>query len=610
MSASTRNNGNGGQGGRGSTSRSTRNSVRSVDYATSPLLASKTPPWRSRFVVLLVFLSFLVLLGRAVHLQIIHTDFYQAEGEKRFVHKESLPASRGRILDRNGLALATSVAMPTVQADLKLLKADAAQRKSLAKLLTMPLPELNDRLDGNAGTVVLRRHLEEAVWADIQKLDIKGLQQVREFKRRYAEGEAAAHVVGFTDVYSKGIDGVEKAFNDQLVGHNGQRTVVRDRLGRVIEDVGEQASPVHGNDVMLTIDSKVQFFAWQRLRDAVLLHGAQGGSVVVLDVQTGDILALANYPSYDPAIRATMKSARLRNRALTDIFEPGSTMKPFTAALALEQGPWTPSTRLETAPGHITIGGYTIRDSHAYGSLSVAEVIQKSSNVGTVKMALQMQPRDMWEMYTAIGLGQKPRIDFPGAVTGRLRPFKSWRPVEQATMSYGYGLSASLFQLARAYTVFARDGELVPVSLVRNPENVGLPVAGQRVMSAKTAQQVREMLRLAAGPGGTAPHVQQHTLGFSVGGKTGTTRKLEGKTYSTSKYNAFFVGLAPVSQPRIVVAVMVDHPSKGKYFGGDVAAPVFSQVVQQTLRIMNVAPDMDVKAQINAKPVAAEQESI
>ncbi|MDP3222751.1 MAG: penicillin-binding protein 2, partial [Rubrivivax sp.] len=259
--------------------RSARNSVRSVDYATSPLLASKTPPWRSRFVVLLVFLSFLVLLARAVHLQIINTDFYQAEGEKRFVHKESLPASRGRILDRNGLALATSVAMPTVQVDLKLFKADTAQRKSLAKLLAMPLPELSDRLEGNTGTVVLRRHVEETAWAEIQKLDLKGVHQVREFKRRYAEGEAAAHVVGFTDVYSKGIDGIEKAFNDQLVGHNGQRTVVRDRLGRVIEDVGEQANPVHGNDVMLTIDSKVQFFAWQRLRDAVIQHGAQGGSV-------------------------------------------------------------------------------------------------------------------------------------------------------------------------------------------------------------------------------------------------------------------------------------------------------------------------------------------
>jgi cell division protein FtsI (penicillin-binding protein 3) len=591
-------------------SRANRNSVRSVDYATSPLLASKTPPWRSRFVVGLVAASFLVLLGRAVHLQIVHTDFYQAEGEKRFVHKETLQASRGRILDRNGLALATSVAMPTVQVDLKLFNADTAQRKTLARLLAMPLPELNDRLDGSSGTVVLRRHVEEPVWADIKALDLKGVQQVREYKRRYGEGEAAAHVVGFTDADGKGIDGIELAFNSQLLGQSGQRTVVRDRLGRVVEDVGEQASPVNGNDVTLTIDSKVQFFAWQKLRDAVQLHGAQGGSVVVLDVQTGEVLALANYPSYDPASRATMKGRRLRNAALTDTFEPGSTMKPFTAALALERGPWTAATRIETAPGSYTIGGYTIKDSHPHGSLSVAEVIQKSSNVGTVKMALQMQPREMWEMYTAIGLGQKPRIDFPGAVTGRLRPYKNWRPVEQATMSYGYGLSTSLFQLARAYTVFARDGELIPVKLVRQPGEDATPVAGQRVVSAKTAQQVREMLRMAAGPGGTAAHVQQQTLGFSVGGKTGTTRKLDGKTYSTSKYNSFFVGVAPVVNPRIVVAVIVDQPSKGKYFGGDVAAPVFSQVVMQTLRMMNVAPDMDVKAQINAKPAAAEQESI
>jgi cell division protein FtsI (penicillin-binding protein 3) len=591
-------------------SRANRNSVRSVDYATSPLLASKTPPWRSRFVVGLVAASFLVLLGRAVHLQIVHTDFYQTEGEKRFVHKETLPASRGRILDRNGLALATSVAMPTVQVDLKLFNADTAQRKTLARLLAMPLAELNDRLDGSSGTVVLRRHVEEPVWADIKALDLKGVQQVREYKRRYGEGEAAAHVVGFTDADGKGIDGIELAFNSQLLGQSGQRTVVRDRLGRVVEDVGEQASPVNGNDVTLTIDSKVQFFAWQKLRDAVQLHGAQGGSVVVLDVQTGEVLALANYPSYDPASRATMKGRRLRNAALTDTFEPGSTMKPFTAALALERGPWTAATRIETAPGSYTIGGYTIKDSHPHGSLSVAEVIQKSSNVGTVKMALQMQPREMWEMYTAIGLGQKPRIDFPGAVTGRLRPYKNWRPVEQATMSYGYGLSTSLFQLARAYTVFARDGELIPVKLVRQPGEDATPVAGQRVVSAKTAQQVREMLRMAAGPGGTAAHVQQQTLGFSVGGKTGTTRKLDGKTSRTTKYNSFFVGVAPVVNPRIVEAVIVDQPSKGKYFGGDVAAPVFSQVVMQTLRMMNVAPDMDVKAQINAKPVAAEQESI
>ena len=593
--------------------RTPRNSVRSVNYATSPLLASKTPPWRSRFVVGLVFVSFTVLLGRAVHLQIIHSDFYQAEGEKRFVHKEPLPASRGRILDRNGLALATSVALPSVQVDTKLFNADAnanaAQRKTLARLLGMSAPEFADKLDGATGTVVLRRLVEEPVWAEIKALGLKGVHEVREFKRRYPEGEAAAHVVGFTDTGGAGLSGMELVYNDELLGQAGQRTVVRDRLGRVVEDVGEQASPVQGQDITLSIDSKVQFFAWQRLRDAVRDHNALGGSAVVLDVQTGEVLALANYRSAEASARAAKAGSKgLRNSALTDTFEPGSTMKPFTAALALERGPWTPATRIDTSPGRIVIAGAPITDSHPHGVLTVAEVIQKSSNVGTVKMAMQMPAREMWEMYTAIGLGQRPRIDFPGAAAGRLRPYKTWRPVEQATMSYGYGLSASLLQLARAYTVFARDGELIPLTLQRHDLAVDGLVAGQRVLSAKTAQQVRDMLRLAAGPGGTAPKAQ--ALGYSVGGKTGTARKHVGKGYATGKYHAFFVGLAPVSQPRIVVAVMVDEPGKGTYFGGDVAAPVFSQIVQQTLRMMNVAPDLDVKAQINAKPVAAEQESI
>jgi len=579
------------------------NSVRSVNYATSPLLASKTPPWRSRFVVVLVGGAFLLLLGRAVHLQIVATDFYQAQGEKRFVHHQPLPASRGRILDRNGLVLATSVALPSVQVDVKTFAADTAQRKALAKLLAMPVAELDDRLDGlNGGAVVLRRHLEEATWQQVKALGIKGVQEVREYKRRYPEGESAAHVVGFTNIDDKGQEGIELGFQSQLIGQAGQRTVVRDRLGRVVEDVGDQASPVNGRDITLSIDSKVQFFAWQRVRDAVKEHNAKAGSVVVLDVQTGEVLALANYPSFDPANRAHLTGGQLRNRALTDIFEPGSTMKPFVAALALETGRVTPETRIDTAPGRISITGSTITDSHPHGVLSVAEVIQKSSNVGTVKMAMAMPAREMWEMYTAIGLGQKPRIDFPGAVTGRLRPYKTWRPIEQATMSYGYGLSASLFQLARAYTVFARDGELIPVTI----QHTDTPVGGQRVMSAQTAQQVRAMLQLAAGPGGTAPKAQ--AIGYSVGGKTGTARKQEGRSYG-SKYRAWFVGLAPVAQPRIVVAVMVDEPGKGVYFGGDVAAPVFSQVVQQTLRMMNVAPDIDVKAQINAKPQPAEPES-
>ena len=574
-------------------------SVRSVNYATSPLLASKTPPWRSRLVVLLVGAAFAVLLGRAVHLQIVATDFYQAQGEKRFVHKQPLPASRGRILDRHGLVLATSVALPSVQADLKTFAADTAQRKALARLLGMTNAELESRLEGTTGAAVLRRHLEEPVWQEVKALNIKGLQETREYKRRYPEGESAAHVVGFTNIDDKGQEGIELGFQDQLIGQPGQRAVLRDRLGRVVEDFGYQADPVNGRDVTLSVDSKVQFFAWQRVRDAVREHKAKAGSVVVLDVQTGEVLALANYPSYDPANRSNLSGAQLRNRALTDIFEPGSTMKPFIAALALDTGRVTPETMVNTAPGRITITGSTIDDAHPHGMLSVAQVIQKSSNVGTVKLAMQMPAREMWETFAAIGLGQKPRIDFPGAVTGRLRPYKSWRPIEQATMSYGYGVSASLFQLARAYTVFARDGELMPVTMLKAAE----PVAGERVFAPKTARQVREMLRLAAGPGGTAPKAQ--TVGYSVGGKSGTARKQEGRGYS-GKYRAWFVGLAPVSNPRIVVAVMVDEPGKGVYYGGEVAAPVFSQVVQQTLRMMNVAPDIEVKPQIvGAKPASA-----
>lgn len=583
-------------------SRAGATGVRSVNYATSPLLASKTPPWRSRFVVALVGLAFLVLIGRAVWLQIIHTDFYQNEGEKRFVHTLDLQASRGRVLDRGGQVLATSVPAPSVWAIPRDFQASPEQKRQLTKLLGMRPGELEDRLEGNPRFTWLRRQVDDQVAAQVKALGIKGVYFVGEYKRKYPGGEAAAHVVGFTSVEEKGQEGVELVFDRTLHGRGGSRAVVKDRLGRVIEDVGSQTDPVHGDDVQLAIDAKVQFFAYQRVRDAVAEHGAKAGSVVVLDVQSGEVLALANYPSFDPGRRQNLSGAQLRNRALTDIFEPGSTMKPFIAALAMETGRVKATTPIETAPGRIQITGSTITDAHPHGVLTVAEVIQKSSNVGTVKMAMQMQPREMWELYSAVGLGSKPQIDFPGAVTGRLRPHKTWRPIERATMSYDYGLSASLFQLARSYTVFARDGELIPVSIVRRDQ----PMGGTRVISAETAREVREMLRLAAGPGGTAPQAQ--TIGYSVGGKTGTARKQEGKTY-TSKYRSWFVGLAPVGKPRIVVAVMVDEPSKGQYYGGLVAAPVFSQVVQQTLRMMGVPPDLDVKAAIRIKPGEAEQES-
>jgi cell division protein FtsI (penicillin-binding protein 3) len=582
--------------------------VRSVMYSTSPLLASKTPPWRSKFLVGLVGLGFCVLAGRAVYVQIVGNAFFLKQGEIRYARTLELAASRGRITDRSGLILASSVPAPSLWVIPKEFEADKRQRANLAKLLGMTPTELAGKLDDSPNFVWLRRQIDEPVAKQAMALGIKGLFQVREFKRKYPEGEAAAHVVGFTNVEERGQEGVELAFQKELQGRNGTRRVVKDRLGRVVEDIGESVQPVDGRDIQLSVDSKVQFYAYQRIRDAVAQHKAKAGSVVVLDVQSGEVLALANYPSYSPNDRQNLSGGQLRNRALTDTFEPGSTMKPFTVALALETGRVTPKTVIATAPGSINITGSTIRDAHPHGDLTVEEVIQKSSNVGTVKMAMQMQPREMWELFTQVGLGQRPQIEFPGAVSGRLRPYKTWRPVEQATMSYGYGLSASLFQLARAYTVFARDGELIPTSIVKNSN---LPPDGQapgvRVMSPKTAQAVRHMLQMAAGPGGTGPKAQ--TMGYSVGGKSGTAHKQEGKGYAEKKYRSWFVGMAPIDKPRIVVAVMVDEPNDGKYFGGDVAAPVFSEVVLQTLRSMSVPPDLEVKPQIVTNKLPAVEES-
>jgi cell division protein FtsI (penicillin-binding protein 3) len=578
--------------------------VRRLHYATSPLLASKAPPGRSRLLVALVALGFLGLIARAAYVQIVGTDFYQQQGEKRYGHVLEVPASRGRIVDRNDQVLALSVPVPSIWAIPKDFRADAQQRKALAKLVGLTPAQLEQRLDNGRNFAWLARQADAETWAGVQALGIKGVYQQGEYRRKYPDGEAAAHVVGFTDIEEKGQEGIELAFESQLEGKDGSRAVVKDRLGRVIDDNGAQLDPVNGQDIQLSIDSKVQFFAYQRIRDAVAEHGAKAGSVVVLDVPTGQVLALANYPSYDPSDRRAMAGAKLRNRALTDTFEPGSTMKPFIAALALETGRVKPDTVIQTAPGSITITGSTIRDAHPHGALTVQQVIQKSSNVGTVKMAMQMRPVEMWELFAAVGIGQKPQIDFPGAVTGRLRPYKSWRPIEQATMSYGYGLSVSLFQLARAYTVLARDGELVPATILKR--DAAEP--GVRVLSAETTREIRTMLRLAAGPGGTAPLAQ--TQGYSVGGKTGTAHKQEGRSYASNKYRAWFVGMAPAENPRIVVAVMVDEPSKGVYYGGAVAAPVFAQVVQQSLRLLNVAPDLEVAPQIMAaKTAPAERES-
>ncbi|MEO9102409.1 MAG: penicillin-binding protein 2 [Burkholderiales bacterium] len=568
-------------------------SSRSVRYGSTPLLASRTPVWRSKLIVAGIAFGFLALAGRAAYVQVIGNDFFRRQGEVRFGRTLELPASRGRILDRNGLILASSVIAPSIWAIPEDVDRDPVKLRRLAKLLNMPLAALNEKLeDEDRSFVWLRRQIDEPVAQQIAALKIDGIYQRKEYKRQYPEGEAIAHIVGFTNVEDKGQEGVELEFNKELAGRAGSRRVIKDRFGRVVETVGDQVPPLDGQDIQLSIDSKVQFFAYQKLRDAVLTNKAKAGSVVVLDSVTGEVLALANYPSYVPDKRQNLQGEQLRNRALTDTFEPGSTMKPVTVAMALEAGRVKPQTLIDTGPGRFQIGGFTIRDTHNYGMLTVEGVIQKSSNVGALKIAQKMSPHEMWDTYTALGYGEKPSLRFPGAATGRLRPWKTWKPVEQATMAYGYGMSASLFQMAHSYTAFAHDGQVIPITLLKSSE----PAQGKRVFSPATARSIRRMMEMAAGPGGTGQRAQ--TVGYSVGGKSGTAHKQVGRGYASNKYRSWFTGMAPISQPRIITAVMIDEPSAGAYYGGVVAAPVFSAVVQQTLRMMGVQPDMSVVPQI------------
>ena len=574
--------------------------MRDIRYTSSPLLASKTPVWRSKFIVAMLALAFIVLFARAAYVQVIGNAFFQRQGEVRFARTLEMPASSGRIFDRNGLLLASSVVAPSIWAIPDDVERNPAKLQQLAKLLGMPMAELNKKLADEDKTFVwLKRQVDEPVAKQIAELKIAGIHQRKEYKRKYPEGEAAAHVVGFANVENRGQEGAELSFEKQLSGKAGARRVIKDRLGRVVEAVGDEVPPVDGQDVQLSIDSKVQFFAYQKLRDAVTAHKAKSGSVVVLDAQTGEVLALANYPSYSPDNRRNLTGAQLRNIAITDTFEPGSTMKPITVAMALEAGKVTPQTQIATAPGTYKLDKFTIRDTHNYGTLTVEGVVQKSSNVGSLKIAQRLSAQEMWDTYTALGYGHKPDLAFPGAATGRVRHWKAWRPVEQATMSYGYGLSASLFQMAHSYTAFSHDGRVIPATLVKAPDDTA--VEGVRVFSEKNARAVRKMLEMAAGPGGTGQRAQ--TVGYSVGGKSGTARKQQGKGYASNKYRAWFTGMAPIDKPRVIVAVMVDEPSNGVYYGGAVAAPVFSEVVQQTLRIMGVQPDMAVKPAIVAEQV-------
>ncbi|WP_044531749.1 peptidoglycan D,D-transpeptidase FtsI family protein [Herbaspirillum sp. B65] len=558
-----------------------------VAFSSNPILQVKLPAWRSRFVLFVLFAAFVALVLRALWLQGVSTDFLQKQGASRYARTLEMPATRGKITDRNGQVLASSVPVKAIWAIPEDVQAAPKDKLvQLAKLLEMSDAELRKKLDSDRSFVYLKRQVEQDTADKIVKLGIPGIETRKEYKRFYPEGEVMAHVVGFTNIEDAGQDGMELAAQKTLAGVTGSRRVIKDRLGRVVEDIESIREPHDGRDLTLSIDSKIQYIAFTQLKEAVEKYKAKAGGIIVVDAKTGEVLALANMPTYNPNDRSVLTGAQLRNRVVTDTFEPGSTLKPFTVALALDTHRVTPSTVFQTAPGKMTIGTATIGDSHAHGALTVAQIIEKSSNIGTAKIALGMPAEEMWEMFTTVGFGQQPKFGFPGAVAGRVRPYKSWRPIEQATMSYGHGISVSLIQLAHAYLIFARNGDIIPLSFTKVTDS---PI-GQRVISADTALQMRRMLETVVAPGGTAPQAQ--VPGYRVGGKTGTAYKIENGKY-VRKYVASFAGIAPMSDPRLIIAVMIDEP-QGQHFGGPVAGPVFANVAANALRALNVAPDSSV----------------
>ena len=530
---------------------------------------------------------FATLLARALYLQGIDTKFLQEQGSARYSRELPVPAHRGRIVDRAGEALALSTPVKSLWTFPGRFEASGSQLRELARILETTPQKVQATLDANDDFAFVARQIPPETAYRAMALRIPGLYEQQEYRRFYPGGEVTAHIVGFTGDRDAGQEGMELAQQTWLAGVPGSRRVLISRRSEAVEDVAAIRAPQAGRDLALSLDTRLQYLAFRELKASIDTHKAKAGGLVILDVKTGEILALANWPTYNPNRRDKVARDKMRNRALTDVFEPGSTLKPFTVAAALEAGRIRPDTVIQTAPGTLKVGAATIHDAHPNGALTVEQVLQKSSNVGAAKIALGLPPDRLWQMFSEAGFGSPPKTGFPGEVAGRLRPAKSWRPIEQATMAFGHGISLNLVQLARAYTIFATDGELKPATLFKTNG----PVAGLPVPTPKTAQAVRRMLELATLPGGTAPKAQ--VIGYRVAGKTGTAHKLEGRGY-TNKYISSFVGFAPASNPRLIVAVMIDEPSAGQHYGGVVAAPAFSNVIGSALRMLAVPTDAPV----------------
>lgn len=566
-------------------------SLRHANRHANPLLRLDLQRWRMRLVMSLIFGGFALLAGRAAYLQIWQNEFLNLQGDKRINRVIPIPAHRGMILDRRGEPLAISTPVESLWVNPREAHATPEQIEALAALLEEDAATLARAFAARDKTFAyLKRQLPPDLARRCLELGIKGVYAQPEFRRFYPAGDVIAQVVGMTNVEDRGIEGLEVLYNTWLAGEPGLKRVIRDRKGNVVEELELIRLPKPGNHLTLSLNLQIQYLAYRELAAAVEQHRARAGSVVVLDSRTGEILALATVPSFNPNNRATYSPDRARNRPATDAFEPGSTIKPFLIAAALDAGIITPETRIDTGPGYYYVGDKRITDVHPKGVLTVTESLQVSSNVAAARIAMDLRAEDYWQLLSQAGFGRAPQAGLPGEVSGRLRAYRTWRPIEKATMGFGHGMSVSLLQLARAYTAFANDGVMPPLTVLKLTET---PV-GQRVMSAKSARLVREMLEAVTQDGGTAP--QARVMGYRVAGKTGTAHKLVGGSYAPNKYIASFVGLAPVSDPRLVVAVMIDEPSGRQYYGGLVAAPVFSKVMAGALRLLAVPPDAPMDA--------------
>ena len=567
-------------------------------------------PLRQYAIWLLLMVGTLVLAWRAYDLQIERREFLTWQADARQQRTVNMAAYRGRILDRHGEALAISTPVDSIWVNPKEFfeqgLSDLEPVARLARVLNLEVDRLQRRLLQlqNKQFVYIKRHLSPVDAKAVVDLQIPGVYAQREYHRFYPTGEVTAHLLGFTNIDDQGQEGIELAFDHWLTGTPGRKKVIRNRLGQVIADVESIKETKPGSDLKLTIDKDIQYIAYRELKKAVTKHKAKAGSVVVLDVVTGQILAMANQPTFNPNQRKNMRSRLYRNRAVTDVFEPGSTMKPFTVAAALNSGLYEPATEVNTAPGYLMVGGYTINDARNYGLLTVEQIIAKSSNVGVIKLADAIDRETLWNVYDQVGLGHSTHSGFPGESAGFLNHFSSWGRVENATLSYGYGMSVTALQLARAYAAIANDGLLHPISL-----HMAETEAPVQTMNASVARQVRRMLAKATETGGTAHRAR--VPGYSVAGKTGTARQANNGGYAEDSYFSIFAGMAPASQPRIVTAVVINDPTGEQYHGGQVAVPVFANINQQILRQLNVVPDqIDGAAMAIASQYATGQSAV